>query len=156
MIRSFLRMLVALVSAAAAVAVVVALLKRAVPSVGGPESDEIGLAVIGEAKALESHATAFRGGSCLTVMGATRLDLRRATPAPGGARLKIQAVMSAVKVLVPEGWLVRCDIPSASAAVVNRTARAGEQSDAEPDLVLSGTAVASALAIAHQPEESPA
>jgi hypothetical protein len=153
MVRSMIRLTLVFFALLAGLAAGMALLKRAIPSVGDENSDEIRLAAIGEARALKSRATAFRGGSSLSVMGATKIDLRNATVAPGGARIQVQVIMSALKVLVPESWLVRTDVEGPGSAVENRTARAGEETDAAPDLVLTGTAVASAVAVAHKAEE---
>jgi len=150
MIRCLLRFAFAVVALMAAVAAGMALLKRALPSIGDEDSDEVRLTAIGEGRTHVSRAAAFRGGSSLSVMGATRIDLRRATPAPGGATLRLQALMSAVKVIVPEGWLVRTDLECANATVVDRSARAKEETDAAPDLVLCGKAVASAVAVSNK------
>jgi hypothetical protein len=150
MIRCLLRFVFAVVALMALAAAGMALLKRALPSIGDEDSDEVRLTAIGEGRRHVSRAAAFRGGSSLSVMGATRIDLRQATPAPGGAHLRLQAFMSAVKVIVPEGWLVRTELECANATVVDRSARAKEESAAAPDLVLSGRAVASAVAVSNK------
>ena len=85
-------------SAAAAVA------KRALPSRGGEESDELGLVAIFDGIDLENRASAFAGGSALAWFGGISLDLREATLAPSGARLSVHAVFGGVAVRVPAGW----------------------------------------------------
>jgi hypothetical protein len=139
-----------MLSVAAAVGAGMALLRRVAPSVGDESSDEVNLSTIGEGRVFRSKSAAFRGGSWLAVMGATKIDLRQATAAPEGARLQLQAVMSAVKVLVPENWVVRTELECMSSAVENRTLAAGEPADARPDLVVTGKAIMSAVAVANK------
>ena len=82
------------------------LLKRRRASVGDETSDELDLVTIFEARDLESHASAFRGGRWLAMFGGGELDLREATLAPAGATLTTWAIMGGGDIQVPDGWKV--------------------------------------------------
>jgi hypothetical protein len=82
-----------------------ALVKRALPSRGSEESDEVTLVSIFDGIELESRARSFRGGSMLAWCGGVSVDLRGATLAPD-ARLTIGALFGGVDVQVPPGWRV--------------------------------------------------
>ena len=53
-----------------------ALVKRVLPSRGDADSDELGLVAIFDGIELESHATAFQGGTMFTWFGGIAVDLR--------------------------------------------------------------------------------
>ena len=59
-----------------------AVLRRALPSRGDAESDEVALVAIYNGIDLKSRAEAFRGGSMLAWFGGIAVDLREATLAP--------------------------------------------------------------------------
>jgi hypothetical protein len=59
-----------------------AFLKRALPSRGGEESDELALVAVFDGVELKSRASSFRGGAAFTWFGGISLDLREATLAP--------------------------------------------------------------------------
>jgi Cell wall-active antibiotics response 4TMS YvqF len=82
-----------------------ALAKRALPSRGDSESDEVALVAIFGGVELESRAQAFRGGSLLAWFGGVAVDLRQAKLAPE-ARLTVGALFGGVDVKVPTGWRV--------------------------------------------------
>ena len=58
-------------------------MKRALPSRGDAESDEVALVAIFDGVKLESRSQAFRGGSMLAWFGGVAVDLREAQLAPG-------------------------------------------------------------------------
>jgi predicted membrane protein len=82
-----------------------ALARRALPSRGDAESDEVALRAIFGGIELESRAHAFRGGSILAWFGGVQVDLRQATLAPD-ARLTIGALFGGVEVKVPADWRI--------------------------------------------------
>jgi hypothetical protein len=79
--------------------------KSALPSRGGAESDELGLVAIFDGIQLESHATAFRGGTMLAWFGGIDADLRRAALAPD-ASLSLTSLFGGISLRVPEGWRI--------------------------------------------------
>lgn len=89
----------------AGVAAAAALAKRALPSRGDAESDEVALVAIFDGIELKSRAQAFRGGSMLAWFGGVAVDLTEAKLAPD-ARLTIGALFGGVDVKVPPEWRV--------------------------------------------------
>lgn len=89
----------------AGVAAAAALAKRALPSRGDAESDEVALVAIFDGIELKSRAQAFRGGSMLAWFGGVAVDLTEAKLAPD-ARLTIGALFGGVDVKVPPEWHV--------------------------------------------------
>lgn len=83
--------------------------KRRMPSRGDEQSDEVALVTIRGGRELRSRATSFRGGSVLTVMGGTRLDLRGASPVPDGAHLRLRTYAGGTEVVVPDTWRVQME-----------------------------------------------
>lgn len=73
---------------------------------GGPETEEVDLVAIFDAKELVSAADPFYGGHVLAMFGGVELDLRKAHPAPTGIRLNATVVMGGLSIIVPEGWRV--------------------------------------------------
>lgn len=73
-------------------------------SVGDEDSDELDLVTIFDGLELSSRATAFRGGSWITMFGGGDLDLRGATLDPSGATLNVRAVMGGGDIKVPDSW----------------------------------------------------
>jgi len=76
------------------------------PSVGDEDSDELDLVTVFGGLELKSRATSFRGGSWITMFGGGELDLREALLDPGGATLRVRAIMGGGEVQVPDGWNV--------------------------------------------------
>jgi hypothetical protein len=76
------------------------------PIPGGDPGDSIsGFALLG-GSTRRSTCKAFRGGDLTAVLGGCEVDLRQATPAPGGAVLETFALMGGIEVKVPQDWLV--------------------------------------------------
>lgn len=88
-----------------------ALVKRALPSRGDAESDEVALVAILDGVALKSRATAFRGGSMLAWLGGVAVDLRDAQLAPG-AHLSVHSLFGGIAIRVPPGWRVDSNVSS--------------------------------------------
>jgi hypothetical protein len=120
------------------------LAKRALPSVGDPDSDEVALTAIFDGVDLRSNATAFRGGSALAWFGGIDLDLREAQLAPE-ARLSTSAIFGGVRVRVPSGWRVVSSLRARGGGVDV----SGHQPDdpAAPVLVVEGIAAFGGVAV---------
>lgn len=74
---------------------------------GAPADTDISLVGIMGHDDRVSLSPAFRGARMTTVMGRTRLDLRKAALGPDGeATIDVFGMMGAVEVFVPEGWTV--------------------------------------------------
>ena len=121
-----------------------AALKRALPSRGDAESDEVALVAILDGVELESRASAFRGGSILAWFGGIAVDLREATLAPG-ARLSVHSLFGGVAIRVPPGWRVESSM-HALAAVSTSRRRSPRDADA-PTLTLDGLALFGGIAV---------
>jgi hypothetical protein len=120
------------------------LLRRAFPSRGEADSDEVALVAILSGLELESRARSFRDGSALTWFGGISLDLREATLAPD-ARLSLGAMFGGIDVRVPDGWRVE----STGRAFFGGVADAVTQPEGtdSPALVVTSTAVFGGISI---------
>jgi hypothetical protein len=76
--------------------------KRAVPSRGDEESDELALVAVFDGIDLKSRAKAFKGGSMLAWFGGIEVDLREAQLAPG-AKLAVNAFFGGIDLKTPPG-----------------------------------------------------
>ena len=121
-----------------------AFLKRALPSRGDGESDELSLVAIFDGIDLENRASAFRGGSMLAWFGGISVDLREAQLEPG-ARLRVNAMLGGVAIRIPDGWRVES---RAKALLGGVDVRSGTDDPAAPLLVLEGTALFGGIAVA--------
>lgn len=72
-----------------------------------PETEEIDMVSIFQGTQLVSNAEPFYGGRILSMFAGTRLDLRKAAPAPTGIEIEVTMICSGLQVVVPEGWRVR-------------------------------------------------
>ena len=86
-----------------------AVVKRALPSRGDAESDEVGLVAVFDGVQLRSRATAFRGGSMLAWYGGIDADLREATLAPE-ASLAVTALFGGISLRIPPEWRVESNV----------------------------------------------
>jgi len=121
-----------------------ALLKRAVPSRGDAESDEVALVAIFDGAALKSRATAFRGGSMLAWFGGIAVDLREAKLAPD-AHLSVHALLGGIAIRVPPGWRIESNVHALGGGVA---IDAPYTDDAEaPRLVLDGLVLFGGVAV---------
>lgn len=129
-------------------------LKRIVPSVGDEESDLFALSTIMDGKELASQASAFRGGSALTLAGGCVIDLRKAMLSPDGAHLKLSTIMGGTSLLVPEGWRVEVSGPAVMGAIDDKTADVGQDGDNDaPTLVVEALAVMGGIDVASKPAD---
>jgi hypothetical protein len=130
-----------------------ALTKRAIPSRGDEESDELALVAIYDGIDLKSRATAFRGGSMLAWFGGISVDLREATLAPG-AHLTVNTLFGGVAIRVPAGWRLYSSL-TALAGGVDVKAPEPEDPDA-PTLTLDGRALFGGIAVGAKAPAEPA
>jgi Cell wall-active antibiotics response 4TMS YvqF len=116
--------------------------KRALPSSGDAESDELALVVVFDGLELESHAAAFRGGSMFAWFGGIAADLRQVTLAPG-ASLTVHALFGGVAIRIPPGWRVE----STARAFAGGVATRGAEEESAPTLTVDGYALFGGIAI---------
>jgi hypothetical protein len=128
-----------------------ALLKRAVPSRGDEESDEVALAAVLNGIELENRSQAFRGGSMLSWLGGIVVDLRDAQLAPEGARLDVHAVFGGIAVRVPPGWRVESSVKAIGGGVAVPSHPVVEHA---PTLRLHGFAAFGGVAVTAKTSES--
>jgi hypothetical protein len=132
----------------AGMAAAAALVKRAVPSRGDEESDEVALVAVFDGVNVKSRARAFRGGSMLSWFGGVAVDLREAELADG-ARLSLHSVLGGIAIRIPPGWRVESNLRALAGGVA---IDAPEPDDPEaPRLVLDGLAVLGGIAVGTKP-----
>jgi len=141
--RSRLRaLLIFELGAFAGMATAAAFVRRAVPSRGDAESDELSLVAVFDGIGLTSRATAFRGGSMLAWFGGIAVDLRAAELAPE-ARLTVQTLFGGIAIKTPPTWRIESDLKALAGGVDTRSS---DDPDA-PLLRLEGTALFGGIAV---------
>lgn len=128
-----------------------AVVKRALPSHGDAESDEVALVAIFGGKELLSTATAFRGGSMLAWFGGIAVDLREAQLAPE-AHLSVHAIFGGIAIKVPPSWQVEARVRSFGGGVAVKVPER-EDTDA-PRLVVDGFSFFGGIAVGSELELS--
>jgi hypothetical protein len=141
----------------AGMAAAAAFVKRAIPSRGDAESDELALVAVFDGIEFKSRAKAFRGGSMLAWFGGIAVDLREAELAPG-AHLSLQSLFGGIAIKTPPGWRVESQMKAVAGGVDSRTP-ARDDPDA-PVLTLDGMALFGGIAVGAKadspaPEEAP-
>jgi Cell wall-active antibiotics response 4TMS YvqF len=134
-----------------------AFVKRAVPSRGDEESDELALVAVFDGIELKNRATSFRGGSVLAWYGGVALDLREATLAPG-ANLTVHTLFGGVAIRVPPDWHVESNLQALAGGA---EVRPGAESPDAPTLTIDGRALFGGIAVGARPpagddEDAPA
>jgi hypothetical protein len=122
--------------------------KRAVPSHGDEESDEVALVAIQDGIGFASRSKAFKGGSMLAWFGGINVDLRQAELAPG-ARLSVHTLFGGVALRVPPGWRIESNAKGLNGGVSIPTV-APDDPDA-PVLTIDGLAVFGGIAVGEKP-----
>ena len=118
--------------------------KRAIPSRGDEESDEIELVAIFDGIDLKSRAKSFKGGSMLAWFGGIAVDLREAELAPG-AKLSVRTLFGGIAVKTPANWRIKSDVKVLAGGI---DARNPPQVDANaPVLLLDGMAIFGGVAV---------
>lgn len=126
-------------------------LKRAFPSRGDADSDDVRLVAILNGIELKSSAQAFRGGSMFTWLGGIAVDLREAQLAPD-AHLEVGSLLGGIAIRVPTGWRVESDVRSLAGGVAIGVPEP-ENADA-PTLRLTGFSAFGGVAVGAKPVES--
>jgi len=129
-----------------------AVVKHAVPSRGGEESDEVALVGVLGGVALKSRASAFRGGSMFSWYGGIAVDLRDAQLAPTGAHLDVHSLFGGIAIRVPPGWRVESNVRALGGGVAIGV-HGPEDPDA-PTLTLDGLAAFGGVAVGARPAGS--
>jgi hypothetical protein len=127
----------------AGLAAAAAFTKRAVPSRGDEDSDEVALVAVFDGIDLKSRAKAFNGGSMLAWFGGIAVDLREAELAPG-ARLFVRTLFGGISIKTPPGWRVESNVKTIAGGV---DARTPTEDEAAPVLRLEGKAVFGGIAV---------
>lgn len=118
--------------------------KRAMPSRGDEESDEVALVAALEGIQLKSRAQAFRGGSMTSWLGGIAVDLREAQLGPD-AHLDLRTLFGGIAIRVPSGWRIVSNVKALGGGVA---VNAPEPDDPEaPTLTLDGIAVLGGIAV---------
>jgi hypothetical protein len=121
-----------------------AFVRRAVPSQGDEESDELRLVAVFNGITFKSRSKAFIGGSMLAWYGGIDVDLREVELAPG-ARLSLHTLFGGIAIKTPPGWRVESEMKVFAGGVDTRTSSQGD-----PDalvLTLTGTALFGGIAV---------
>jgi hypothetical protein len=121
-----------------------AFVRRAVPSLGDGESDELRLVAVFNGIQLASRARAFTGGSMLAWYGGIDVDLSEVELAPD-ARLSLHTLFGGIAIKTPPGWRLESELTAVAGGVDTRTS---PQDDPEaPVLTLTGTALFGGIAV---------
>ena len=118
--------------------------KRALPSQGDEDSDELALVAIYDGIVLKSRAKAFTGGSMLAWFGGIDVDLRDAELAPA-ARLNVRTLFGGIDIKTPPSWRVESSV-KALAGGVDAPTPTDDAADA-PVLNLEGMALFGGIAV---------
>jgi hypothetical protein len=121
-----------------------AFVRRAVPSRGDEESDELGLVAVFNGIELKSRARAFTGGSMLAWFGGIAVDLREVELAPG-ARLSLKTLFGGIAIKTPPSWRVESELKALAGGIDTRTP--SQDDPAAPVLTLTGTALFGGIAV---------
>jgi hypothetical protein len=125
-----------------------AFVRRAIPSQGDEESDELRLVAVFNGITLKSRAKAFTGGSMLAWYGGIDLDLREVELAPD-ARLSLNTLFGGIAIKTPPGWRVESDLKAFAGGVDTRTS--AQDAPDVPVLALTGTALFGGIAVGAKP-----
>jgi hypothetical protein len=135
------------------VAIAAAFAKRAVPSRGDEESDELALVAVFDGIDLKSRAKAFRGGSILAWFGGVALDLGDAELADG-AHLSVNTFVGGIAIKTPPGWRIEGDVKSVFGGV-KKESPAQDDPNA-PVLTVEGMALVGGIALEAVTQPAPA
>jgi hypothetical protein len=126
-----------------------AIAKRALPSRGDEESDEVSLVAVLDGIDLKNRAASFRGGSMFAWLGGIAVDLREAQLAPD-ANLKVNTLFGGIAVRIPAGWQVESRVKALFGGVDVKAL--GANDPAAPTLTLEGMALFGGIAVGAKPE----
>jgi hypothetical protein len=123
--------------------------RRALPSSGDEESDEVALVAVFDGIDLKNRSRAFRGGSMLAWFGGIAVDLREAELAPG-ARLSLRTLFGGIAVKTPPGWRVESSMKALLGGVDSGTP--AKDDPEAPVLAVDGVAVLGGIAVGARAE----
>jgi hypothetical protein len=135
------------------VAIAAAFAKRAIPSRGDEESDELALVAVFDGIDLKSRARAFRGGSLVAWFGGIALDLTEVELADD-ARLSINTLLGGVAIKTPPNWRIEGNVRSVFGGV-KTDGPARDDPDA-PVLTVEGMALLGGIALEGDAHPTPA
>jgi hypothetical protein len=121
-----------------------AFVRRAVPSLGDEESDELSLVAIFDGITLKSRAKAFSGGSMLAWFGGIEVDLREVELAPN-ARLSLYTLFGGIDIKTPPDWRLESTMKALAGGVDTRIPAQDDPN--APVLSLTGTALFGGIAV---------
>lgn len=130
-----------------------AFVRRAVPSVGDEESDELSLVAVFDGITLNSRAKAFTGGSMLAWFGGIAVDLRDTELAPG-ARLSVNTLFGGIALETPPTWRIESNAKALGGGVDVRTPAQGDPE--APVLTLEGFSIFGGIAALGKPDDAAA
>ena len=134
-------------------AVAAAFVKRAVPSRGDEDSDEVALVAVFDGIDLKSRAKAFKGGSMLAWFGGIAVDLRDAELAPG-ARLSVHTLFGGIALETPPSWRIESTAKALGGGVEVRTP--AQDDLGAPLLTVEGMSVFGGIAVVAKPVDATA
>jgi len=126
------------------IVIAAAFVKRALPSHGGDDSDELALVAIFDGARLQSRSRAFTGGSMLAWFGGIDVDLRDAELAPG-ARLSVRTFCGGIAIKTPPTWRIESSVKSLVGGIDAHTP--ADDDPQAPVLTLEGLAVLGGVAV---------
>jgi predicted membrane protein len=103
--------------------------------------DSINLVTVFRDHTVHNDASAFRGGSLVTVLGELNLDLRGALLNGQDATLDITNVLGETEVLIPPAWQVRVNATAILGEVNDKSARITQSAPGTPTLTIRATAI---------------
>jgi hypothetical protein len=136
----------------AGMATAAAFVKRAVPSRGDEDSDELSLVAVFDGIDLKSRAKAFKGGTMLAWFGGIAVDLRDAELAPG-ARLSVHTLFGGIAIKTPPGWRVESTVKAFMGGVDAQTPTQNDPN--APVLTLVGLALFGGIAAGAKAHAAP-
>lgn len=149
--RAFRSVLAFKLGAWVGMVVAAAFVRRALPSRGDEESDELSLVAVLNGIELKSRARSFTGGSMLAWLGGISVDLREAELAPG-AKLTVHTLFGGIAIRTPPSWRVESTVKALAGGVDVRTP-AEDDADA-PVLTLEGLALFGGIAVGAKAEST--
>jgi hypothetical protein len=128
----------------AGMATAAAFVKRAVPSRGDEDSDELALVAVFDGIDLKSRAEAFKGGSMFAWFGGIAVDLRDAELAPG-ARLSVHTLFGGIAIKTPPSWRLESNVKALMGGIDAQTPTQNDPN--APVLTLEGVALFGGIAV---------
>lgn len=125
--------------------------KRRLPVRAEAGAAEVSLVSIFSGTILRSNSAGFRGGAIYSIFGGTRLDLRRARPVAGGARLLVTTIYGGTDITVPDSWTVIVTGPGVAAGVHVRVPDHGAGDAVTPRLAVKHRTIFGGLSVVARP-----